>query len=658
MKKILLIFMAFMIFAYPVHTAMFPQQADAAVASKVASQAAKKIAKEVIVDEAINTATNFALMEAIEIADKYQAKEGYKVVCPSGGSTCDKPIQVKTALSDSDKSALRGQTEIELEKAITGGKGLTKWQKFLDWFVPVWITSFAVTALTYAIDPEARSLFNEVGYNSLVALGFISPVVDTTQIEPFENVANGLTGSDIQSGFDPMGNRDTQYRAYNGTNVLGTRLTLPEYIVNQDKVYQVNIGMETADFKSVEYRIYGKSSDGITMDRSFIADVAYLNLSKDYYPIDSKVTYAVNGEFAVNYEQPTSSTSAAFRYAVPLELQTHMKKLQSIMTRSPYKIGDFYYTDILFNTVDGNIITAQITTNQNNNPASVNEIYSVVNWTSSANRQIRISAYHEQSPYKKILLPPFEEVEQYMPPEEMGSYSDDKGNVALIPPVAISYEEEATGEQVERKPNATGDGYVFEKPDGTIVPEEQVHVPPTWEPNITPSPTPIPNPGGNPDPYPEGTPQITPSPTPSNPNPEPIPLTPSPTPQPEPNPETPPGTPPPPVETTEPYFPEGETCDVGLKIPKFLPLAHSISETFPFSIPFDLYGGFEALFIEMGSERPEFEFAFDFMGKEQSWTIAIPEYFDTWKPFTDSVLIFIFDVGIIYAIYRFMGGGS
>lgn len=116
----------------------------------------------------------------------------------------------------------------------------------------------------------------------------------------------------------------------------------------------------------------------------------------------------------------------------------------------------------------------------------------------------------------------------------------------------------------------------------------------------------------------------------------------------------------PPVGTEIPPvdFPEGETCSATLKLPKFTLLFNTLSTSFPFSIPWDLKSGFDAIFLEMGKDKPKFSYKFNFNGSQKEWKIELPAYFDTWKPFTDSMLIFVFDVGIIYGIYRLMQGGG
>lgn len=111
-------------------------------------------------------------------------------------------------------------------------------------------------------------------------------------------------------------------------------------------------------------------------------------------------------------------------------------------------------------------------------------------------------------------------------------------------------------------------------------------------------------------------------------------------------------------DTVDPEFPDGPSCDAELKLPKLLPLFTQISETFPFSIPWDLKSGFDAIFLNMGSEKPKFEYKLAFQGQEHDFSFKIPSFFDSWMPFIHSILLLTFDIGIVYAIYRFMKGGS
>lgn len=101
--------------------------------------------------------------------------------------------------------------------------------------------------------------------------------------------------------------------------------------------------------------------------------------------------------------------------------------------------------------------------------------------------------------------------------------------------------------------------------------------------------------------------------------------------------------------------PEGPSCKKDLEMPELEALGDTLKESFPFSIPFALLGFIDAAFGGMGSERPSFTYALTMQGEAYSFDIGVPAFFDNWKPFTDAVLILIFDIGILYAIYRFVG---
>lgn len=101
----------------------------------------------------------------------------------------------------------------------------------------------------------------------------------------------------------------------------------------------------------------------------------------------------------------------------------------------------------------------------------------------------------------------------------------------------------------------------------------------------------------------------------------------------------------------------GESCE-RLKKPDFKPLSSAITTSFPFSIPWDLHRAFTSAFSDIGDSRPEFSYKFDFNGKNYDWKIGLPQFFDSWMPFVRGLLLLGFDIGLVYAIYRFTRGGE
>lgn len=101
--------------------------------------------------------------------------------------------------------------------------------------------------------------------------------------------------------------------------------------------------------------------------------------------------------------------------------------------------------------------------------------------------------------------------------------------------------------------------------------------------------------------------------------------------------------------------PEGPSCKKDLEMPELEALGDTLKDSFPFSIPFALIGLIDAAFGGMGTERPHFSYSLSFQGENYTFDIGLPAFFDNWKPFTDTMLLLIFDIGILYAIYRFVG---
>lgn len=139
-------------------------------------------------------------------------------------------------------------------------------------------------------------------------------------------------------------------------------------------------------------------------------------------------------------------------------------------------------------------------------------------------------------------------------------------------------------------------------------------------------------------------PDITPSPQPS---PQP---TPDPSPEPSPEPSPDPSVPQIP-RAPEDDFGEGKECgELNLDL-KSIDL---FTTKFPFSIPWDVFRAIEAAFGKMGSEEPKFVLSFI----SDDTVLEIPQFIKDWVPLVRSIILFMFDVSVIYALYRWFGGAS
>lgn len=127
-----------------------------------------------------------------------------------------------------------------------------------------------------------------------------------------------------------------------------------------------------------------------------------------------------------------------------------------------------------------------------------------------------------------------------------------------------------------------------------------------------------------------------------------IPVKPAPSPNPNPNPD--------PGDTEPESPPKEDSCPVfEIDTPEVL---DDFTHKFPFSIPWDIFRAFEALFGHMGTEEPEWNLPIKWGDKEHTINIKLPGFINDWKPFIHSIVLFTFDISIIYALYRWFGGAG
>lgn len=100
--------------------------------------------------------------------------------------------------------------------------------------------------------------------------------------------------------------------------------------------------------------------------------------------------------------------------------------------------------------------------------------------------------------------------------------------------------------------------------------------------------------------------------------------------------------------------PEDNNCDKEYDSDKWVKIIDNISTKFPFSIPWDVGRAINAFFGGMGSEKPTFEIPLFYKGK--TVTIEIPDFIDEWIQVAKRLMVFMFDIYIIYALRKFWGG--
>lgn len=189
MKKIGLVIIS-MFLAF--NLIMPPEVAHANLITKPIAVAAKKAAKDLAKDTAVEMANQIVADFLVrELIEGIQTDDGYSAVCMDGKknsiSDCppEKQAQIKTNLSSADKANLEAKVEAVLERK-TGTS--SKWAKFLDFFVPIFLVGGAVTFISAALDGDVLSLFDEIAQQALIDSGYLKPLtyVSTPPVGDYE----------------------------------------------------------------------------------------------------------------------------------------------------------------------------------------------------------------------------------------------------------------------------------------------------------------------------------------------------------------------------------------------------------------------------------------------------------------------------------------
>lgn len=177
MKKFALVIIAIIVAFSSVYP---PEVAHANLVSKPIAIAAKKAAKTAVKDTAVEMANQIVSEFLVrELIEGVKTDNGYSPVCMDGKKDSikdcppDKRAQVKTKLSSTDKSKLEKTVESVLEKKTNTS---SKWGKFLDFFVPLFLVSGAIEIISASLDGDILSFFDEVAQDALVDSGLLKPL--------------------------------------------------------------------------------------------------------------------------------------------------------------------------------------------------------------------------------------------------------------------------------------------------------------------------------------------------------------------------------------------------------------------------------------------------------------------------------------------------
>lgn len=236
MKRIIAILTIIMVFILPFSVTFNEQKAHANIISKPLTITAKKVAKELAQNSAVEMAEHILFEKAMkDFLNTDLTEPGYKAVCLDGAKSYDdcpvnKRGQIKETLTSSDKAAVAKKVEQVLEQKTNTS---SKWTKFLDWFVPIFLVSGLVASFDAMLDPESEGLLDDIAQQSLIETGLLKQLNGQIQKEivDFRDAIGSIENVKISENqyvdtvsFDAINKLGVQYD-FTYSNQYGTRVT-------------------------------------------------------------------------------------------------------------------------------------------------------------------------------------------------------------------------------------------------------------------------------------------------------------------------------------------------------------------------------------------------------------------------------------------------
>ena len=588
-----------------------PKQVDAYVnvAAKIAAKQTIKAVTKSAVDDTIQKMLVKDLLD--EVAEGYAKKNGYKLI-ESGGQK----LLMKQTFTTAEKKTLKNKIDDIIEQKIYGNA--PGWVKFVDWFIGAGAVMMAGQLLMAYLSGDLQQFLAEIINEALVSLGWLEPAVPKNI-----NVADPV-------GFD----RVTSHPRY---DYSGTAPSLNDLQMSQTYQYDVSGNFEG----NLIFPLYLPTSQ--FMDGSI--------LYTEVVPLSSQGLDDIP-----RFTTVTSGTSTYFNGSFIFSSSLNVKV--SPGTLSAYVGGRLDNTRTLASqTTIGN---SDVLKSTSFDPRNYNRLI-FQHMSFDPNTRLYVSRLIYQDTY----LRQYPDVYlQLVHPEGTNFRNDITSNLrfnitgydsALMFPykVKVGYYRDVnlalSTDMLPQPKLVTTDITVpvinadkripipqntILPPGYTYVPEEQVIKDPSGQIVENPETIDLPNP----DPVIEYTPEdetiIDGTPT---------------------------GVPkPPPIEGSEPDPPggiEGGTpSEIEWEKLKAIPTLFTMK--FPFSLPWDAKRFMEGVFGDIPQAS---EFAVDIdelMGINFDLHIRLPDYFDNLFDFSRTATVILFDLGLIYGLYRLLGGAS
>lgn len=641
LKRLMLLLTTFtVLFAFVTYQ---PKKVEANGVSTVVSFAAKQALKAATKSAVTDTVGSLALKVASkDLAEQYVKKEGLQLVVLEGG----KKAMVKTAMTETQKVTLKKEIDNVIDLKIYGNS--PKWVKYLDWFVGVGAVVLVGQVLYATVTGDFSGFISEIFNEAMSNLGWLVPAVqlgpngEVPGDDPV-SIPKDTPVSNPNHPTNPVPIPDyTQSLNYRDDSSNST--TLPHLTMNLSKVIDFNSLVFSYEIMHdaiypdtrfqlpsyISFRAQGDTSstivDPIDLNALYQRELSIggspLKGQYGFPMISSYLTVKLgNTVLANNVLTPSYQTN----YRMTLPSSFDLRKYNKIVFQRNHYDMDLrtvisrYF---LYNTVFSvPMLYVEVSkpfsgTTVLPTPVPVDRVYvrnhNGASSTLSLNPvNIRMGAHSSMD----LALN-----SGFLPKPEINPQTI---RVPMISP--------KTGQIAWPQKTLLPDGYTYN-------PDSQTITDPAGNPVTDPATIPQKNPDPVIETSPEGNTVIDGVPT-TNPAPDPV-----------------PGVDPVPPGGTNPPITTGDPKEINWAKLKAIP--GIFTKKFPFSLPWDAKRFVDSVLGSIPQAKDISVKLDEIGGIHIGMDITLPDFFDPFFDFSRIITLIIFDIGLIYGLYRLLGGAS
>ena len=621
LKRIMLLLTTFtIIFAFVTYQ---PKKVDAVagVAAKVVAQQAIKAVTKTAVDSTVQRMLVKELLE--EVTESYAKKQGYKLI-ESGGQK----MYMKATYNETEKVLLKKQIDKVIDKEVYGNT--PKFIQFLDWFVGVGAV-IAVGQVLYAtLTGEFQSYMSDIITEAMIDLGWLTPAHPssdgTTPSNPVNYPSTGVPIYNSTSSTPPILDLsktviiNESYQTTSNTTSRIYRMKLPSPVFQSGLVTYIESQPNTSNGmpNSFEYdRIATNNSTSSIASFSMGGSYPYNTLRipnggvYEFF-VGGRITRKVTGWSS--YSSSRQIDISSYLGIPDLNLGQYNRFIIQNQKYYPDKrvvVSRFIAQDTYLRQRPDIIV--QLTEQANPSNTLINDYV-----------DFYLTQRHNTAQFPtKIKLGLFTDIDVAL-------------DTGLLPtPVLDSADLKVpvvTNENRVPIPNVSilPGGYVYD-------PTEQVIKDPNGQVVTDPESLPLPTPDPVITETPDGEVVID---------------------------DTPTGVPVPPGGTSPPTN-DGGTGDgmttgdpTNIEWDKLKAIPNIFTKKFPFSLPWDAKRFIDSVLGDIPEAKDIVVNVEEIGGVHIGMNITLPDFFDQFFDFTRVITLVMFDIGLIYGLYRLLGGAS